>query len=61
MHEVSNAVVGFKRIDQPAVGRMVFEFTRLSILDHSELKFVIYTPLEEENTAKKLDRLLAYS
>ncbi|XAH25861.1 helix-turn-helix transcriptional regulator [Xylophilus sp. GW821-FHT01B05] len=57
-HEVSSAVAGFKRIDQPTVGRMVFEYTRLSVLDHSEMKLVIYTPLQEEDTAEKLDRLL---
>lgn len=57
-HDVSSAVAGCKRIDQPMVGRMVFEYTRLAVLDHSELKLVIYTPLQEGNTAQKLDRLL---
>ena len=60
-HEVSSAVAGFKRIDQPEVGRMVFEYTRLAVLDHSDLKLVIYTPLPEEDTAEKLDRLLRVS
>lgn len=58
-HEVSNAVAGFKRIDHPTVGLLVFEYMRLSVLDQSELKLVIYTPLAEENTIDKLDRLLA--
>ena len=55
-HEVSSAVAGFKRIDQPAVGLMVFEYTRFSVLDHSDLKLVAYTPYEEE-TADKLEGL----
>lgn len=57
-HEVSSAIAGFKRIDQPEVGRMVFEYTRLAVLDDSEIKLVIYTPLPEESTAEKLGRLL---
>ncbi|VFR19818.1 Putative DNA-binding protein in cluster with Type I restriction-modification system [plant metagenome] len=57
-HEVSSSIAGFKRIDQPEVGRMVFEYTRLAVLDNSDLKLVIYTPMREENTAAKLDRLL---
>lgn len=60
-HEVSTSVVGFKRILQPTVGHMVFEYTRLSVFDHSELKIVIYTPLEEENTSTKLNQLLQTS
>ncbi|MCG6207467.1 helix-turn-helix transcriptional regulator [Rhodopseudomonas sp. HC1] len=60
-HEVSSAVAGFKRIDQPEVGRMVFEYTRLAVLDSSELKLVIYTPMQEEGTVEKLDRLLRSS
>ncbi|MCL2900327.1 helix-turn-helix transcriptional regulator [Brenneria tiliae] len=57
-HEVSNAVAGFKRIDQPEVGLMVFEYTRLAVLDNSDLKLVIYTPMQEEGSAEKLARLL---
>ena len=37
---------------------MVFEYTSLSVSGQPDLKFVVYTPLEEEQTIRKLDALL---
>lgn len=57
-HEVLRPISGRKRIDHPKAKRMVFEYTSLSVADQPGMKLVVYTPLEEEQTTIKLDRLL---
>jgi transcriptional regulator with XRE-family HTH domain len=56
--EVASPLTGQKHIDHPTAGRMVFEYSSLGVGDQPDMKLVIFTPLEEEATAKKLDRLL---
>ena len=41
-----------------SAGRMLFEYSSLGIGDPAEMKLIVFTPLEEERTAKKLERLL---
>lgn len=57
-HEVLRPLGGLKRIDHPKAKRMVFEYTSLAITDQPDMKFVIYTPLKEEETATKLADLI---
>ncbi|MDQ0396227.1 helix-turn-helix transcriptional regulator [Labrys monachus] len=57
--EVLRPFGGHKRIDHPGAGRMVFEYTSLAVAEQPDMKLVAYTPLEEEQTIGKLDRLLA--
>jgi transcriptional regulator with XRE-family HTH domain len=57
-HEVLRPLGGLKRIDHPKARRMVFEYTSLAVVDQPDMKFVVYTPLKEEQTATKLTRLI---
>jgi transcriptional regulator with XRE-family HTH domain len=57
-HELLQPLAGHKRIQHPIGGRMVFEYTSLSVTNRSDMTFVVYTPLQEEQTAGKLDALL---
>jgi transcriptional regulator with XRE-family HTH domain len=57
-HEVSDYVPVRKRILHPVAGRMVFEYSSLTADDQSGAKLVIYTPLADEQTRDKMERLL---
>jgi hypothetical protein len=57
-HEVLTPLSGAKRIDHSRAGRMLFEYTSLVVSDQPDMKLVIYTPLDEEQTSSKLKRLL---
>jgi transcriptional regulator with XRE-family HTH domain len=57
-HEVLRPITGHKRIDHPAVGPMLFEYTSLAVAEPPDMKLVVYTPLEQERTGEKLERLL---
>jgi transcriptional regulator with XRE-family HTH domain len=48
-----------KRIRHPVCGLMAFENVTLAVLDSSDLKLIVYTPLVEEDTISKLKALLA--
>jgi hypothetical protein len=37
---------------------MLFEYSSLGVGDPPDMKLIVFTPLEEEGTAQKLDRLL---
>jgi hypothetical protein len=37
---------------------MTFEYTSLAVAEQPDMKLVVFTPLAEDETAKKLDRLL---
>jgi MmyB-like transcription regulator ligand binding domain len=56
--EVLPPLTGHKRIQHSTGGRMVFEYNSLAVADHADLKLVVYTPLEEDQTAAKLKLLL---
>lgn len=56
--EVARPLAGHKRIDHPVVGRMLFEYSSLGVGDPAELKLIVFTPLAEDGTVKKLERLL---
>ena len=56
--ELLAPVVGKKRVDHPSAGRMIFEYTSLGVSDSPDMKLVVFTPLQEENTAQKLQDLL---
>ncbi|MDR6232283.1 helix-turn-helix transcriptional regulator [Pseudomonas oryzihabitans] len=57
-HEVLRPFNGHKRIRHPAMGCMTFEYTSLQLGDQPGMKLVVYTPLDEGDTARKLQRLL---
>jgi transcriptional regulator with XRE-family HTH domain len=59
-YEVQVLVPGHKRLDHPKAGRMVFEYTSFNA-PGTDLKLVVYTPLAEERSVEKLERLLRSS
>ena len=56
--EVARPLAGQKRIDHPTAGRMLFEYSSLGVGDPADMKLIVFTPLEDEGTARKLDQLL---
>lgn len=48
-----------KEIWHPEVGRLVLEHNALAVSDAPDLKVVFYTPLEEDGTPEKVQRLWA--
>jgi len=56
--QVARPLAGTKRIHHPIVGRMLFEYSSLGVGDPAEMKLVVFTPLDDEDTASKLERLL---
>jgi transcriptional regulator with XRE-family HTH domain len=56
--EVARPLAGHKRIDHPVGGRMLFEYSSLGVGDPADMKLIVFTPLEEEGTIQKLERLL---
>jgi transcriptional regulator with XRE-family HTH domain len=57
-HEVRQLLSNPKRIDHPRGGRMAFEYSSFAVDDQTGMKLVVYTPLADERTAEKLERLL---
>ncbi|HEY6927260.1 MAG TPA: helix-turn-helix transcriptional regulator [Steroidobacteraceae bacterium] len=57
-HKISTHITNRKSIKHPVAGRMRFEYSSLIIAEQQEMKLVVYTPLEEENTSAKLNQLL---
>jgi transcriptional regulator with XRE-family HTH domain len=57
-HEVLAPMAGNKRIDHPAMGRMIFEHMSLAVDGGSGLRLVVFTPLAADGTIDKLHRLL---
>jgi transcriptional regulator with XRE-family HTH domain len=58
--QVARPLAGQKRIDHPIAGRMLFEYSSLGIGDPPDMKLIVFTPLEEEETVRKLERLLRH-
>jgi transcriptional regulator with XRE-family HTH domain len=56
--EVARPLAGQKRIDHPIAGRMLFEYSSFGVGDPPDMKLIVFTPLEEEGTIQKLERLL---
>ncbi len=54
--EVARPLTGHKRIQHPRGGRMLFEFSSFGIGDSSEMKLIVFTPLD--GTTAKLEKLL---
>lgn len=57
-HDVSRPVTREKRIKHPVAGGMVFEYSNFIVAEQPDMKLVVYTPLEEDQTHIKLNRLL---
>ena len=55
--EVARPLAGRKRIDHPIVGRMLFEYSSFGVGDPPDMKLIVFTPLEDEDTIRKLERL----
>jgi transcriptional regulator with XRE-family HTH domain len=47
-HEISQQLTGYKRIEYPSKGRMLFEHITLALADASDMKLVVYTPLRHD-------------
>jgi len=56
--DVVRKLSGIKHIRHPSAGMMAFEHMSFCIDDGSDKKLVVYTPLAQEDTIGKLDRLL---
>jgi hypothetical protein len=46
-------------LNHPQVGYLVFERLTFQVFDTPDLKVTVYTPLEEADTPRKLEHLLA--
>jgi hypothetical protein len=57
--DVLRALGSHKRIKHPIAGRMTFEYTSFAVMGQADMKLVVYTPLDADRTAEKLDALLA--
>lgn len=57
-YDVAQRLAGKKCLDHPAVGRMHFAFSMLAVGDQPGMKLFIFTPIDEEETLEKLNRLL---
>ena len=58
-HEVLNATEGYKAFNHPQAGTLMFEHLTFQVLDASDLKMNVYTPLDETETPAKISRLLS--
>lgn len=56
--EVARPLTGHKRIDHPVAGRLLFEYSSYGVGDAPNMKLVVFTPLADDGTPGKLDRLL---
>ncbi len=56
--DVLRPLTGHKRLRHPEGGPMTFEYTALAVMDRTDMKLVVYTPLEEDGTSDTLKRLL---
>jgi hypothetical protein len=53
-HDVQGVHTGKQELNHPIMGRLVMQATALQVIDHPDLRMVIYTPLAEGDTASKL-------
>jgi hypothetical protein len=57
-HEVLRPLTGHKRIRHPEQGLMAFEHTSLTVSEQSDMRLVVYTPVDIDGTVEKLEALL---
>jgi transcriptional regulator with XRE-family HTH domain len=57
-HDVAHHLAGTKRLNHPTVGRMHFTFSMLAVGDRPGMKLFVFTAVDEEDTPRKLSRLL---
>jgi transcriptional regulator with XRE-family HTH domain len=57
-HDVANRLAGTKRLNHPTVGQMLFTFSMLAVGDRPGMKLFVFTAVDEEDTPRKLSRLL---
>jgi transcriptional regulator with XRE-family HTH domain len=58
-HEVKGDTDGRKEMIHPVEGRMLFEHAAFRHAEHGEQRLILYTPLPDEDTPAKMQRLLA--
>jgi len=56
--EIAGHLSGHKRIDHPAAGRMLFEYTSFAVSGAEGLRLAVYTPVAEGDTDRKLAGLM---
>ena len=56
--DVARRLSGLKHVRHPTAGAMAFEHMSLSIDDGSDMRLIVYTPLAEQNSIAKLQKLL---
>lgn len=59
-HDVSLYTSSYKRIAHPEAGPMLFEHNSFTSDDGSRTKLVMYTPMEENHTVEKIERLMCH-
>jgi len=57
-HDILCRLANRKRIHHPRGGRMVFEYTTFSVTADPDMRLIVYTPLEEDQTAEKFAAML---
>lgn len=57
-HEVQGGQEGRKILNHPQVGYLVFERLTFQVFDTPDLKVIVYTPMEEADTPRKMEQLL---
>jgi transcriptional regulator with XRE-family HTH domain len=57
-HEVRGGQEGRKTLKHPQVGYLMFERLTFQVFDTPDLKVIVYTPLEEADTPRKVEQLL---
>jgi len=58
-HEVKGDTDGRKELLHPVEGRMLFEHAAFKHVEHGEQRLILYTPLPDEDTPAKMERLLS--
>jgi transcriptional regulator with XRE-family HTH domain len=56
--DVLRSLSSHKRIKHPLAGRMTFEYTSFEVTGQTDMKLVVYTPLDSDCTVEKLGALL---
>jgi hypothetical protein len=56
--DVLRSLSSHKRIKHPLAGRMTFEYTSFAVTAQADMKLIVYTPLDRDQTVEKLDSLL---
>lgn len=57
-HDVLGFSEGKKKIRHKKVGMLILKYNTFSALENEDLKFTIFTPVENTGTAEKLEKLL---